>query len=104
MSLHNKSNALNVENISFLSKKTEIFMEKVSSLYLTLLKYDYPINTFHASVLFLHPLKTSKHLWLSNIFREYKQETSGMKWVSICQYKSAPLPKYKPLKESFEYQ
>ena len=95
-----------MKNISFLSKKTEIFMENVSSLYLTLLKCDYPINTFHASGLFLHPLKTSKHLWLSNIFREYKQEISGMKWVSICQYKSTPLPKYNSLKEthrSFEY-
>ena len=72
MNLHNKINALsslNMENISVLSKKIEIFMEKVSSLYLTLFHCDYPINTFHATGLFLYPLKNIKTLLVVSYFQ-----------------------------------
>ena len=38
------------------------------------------INPFHATGLFLYPLKTSENLWFSDVIRGIK-DTSDMKWV-----------------------
>ena len=31
------------------------------------------INSFHATCLFLYPLKTSENLWFSDVFRGYRK-------------------------------
>ena len=41
-----------------------------------------PINPFHASVLFLYPLKTSENLWFSDVFRWYRNSTVVWKRLS----------------------
>ena len=38
-------------------------------------------NPFHATRLFLYPLKTSENVLFSDVFRGSK-DTSGMKWVN----------------------
>ena len=39
------------------------------------------LNPFHATGLFLYPLKTPGNLWFSGFL---KKETGGMKWVKWC--------------------
>ena len=44
------------------------------------------INPFYATFLFLHPLKTSKNLWFSDIFRRYRKRSvtcNGLKTTYI---------------------
>ena len=50
---------------------------------LTTMWRNYPINPFHATSLFLYPLKTSENQRLSDIFRGKLKETSGMWRVAI---------------------
>ena len=45
------------------------------------------LNPFHATGLFLYPLKTSEKQRFSEVFRCFQgvsKWTSGMKWVNIC--------------------
>ena len=39
------------------------------------------INPFHATGLFLYPLKALENLRFPDIFGGYKKQTNGMKWV-----------------------
>ena len=53
-------------------------------------------NIFHAFVLFLYPLKTSKNLWFSDVFREYRkiqcqeisQSISALSWWRSLSYRN----------------
>ena len=38
-------------------------------------------NTFHATGLFLYPLKTSENLWFSNVFRGYTKRQAVWNWL-----------------------
>ena len=41
------------------------------------------INPFHATGLFLYPLKTLENLWFSDFFQGVKKETSDTKWLNV---------------------
>ena len=47
------------------------------------------VNTFHATSLFLYHLKTSEKQRVSDVFWEYRKETSSMKWVKSISYHSS---------------
>ena len=45
---------------------------------------SYFLNPFHATGLFLHPLKTSENLWFSDVFRGYGKRPAtgnGLKYL-----------------------
>ena len=41
------------------------------------------LNPFHARVLFPYLLKTSEHLWFSDLFRGVQKWSIGVKWVNV---------------------
>ena len=43
------------------------------------------MNPFHATDLFLYPLKTSGNQRIEDVSRGYKKEISGMKWVNAME-------------------
>ena len=44
--------------------------------------YDY-IDPFHATGIFLYPLKTSENLWFSDVIRGAWKDTCDMKWIRL---------------------
>ena len=44
------------------------------------------INSFHATCLFLYPLKTSENLWFSDVPREYKKRPMAWNGLTIITY------------------
>ena len=39
------------------------------------------INLFHVIGLFLHPMKTSEKLWVSDVFKEYVKRSVAQNWL-----------------------
>ena len=40
------------------------------------------LNSFHATGVFLYPLKKSENLWFSEYIQRVQKKNSGVKWVN----------------------